>query len=82
MTGIKFPKYHIASSVVNRILNVADELGMPSELEVREPPNVPDADAMGNAIDAAATTPVPALEGEGDPVTGTVARGDNLIDSI
>lgn len=58
---IKFPKLHIAQSVTNRILNVADELddGEAQEATSIVPPSLPDRDTAGDAIDVALATPPP-----------------------
>lgn len=60
---IKFPKLHIATSVVNRIMNINDQLEL--NLSAPQPaaaidavPNVPDAhETTGPAIDAALYAP-------------------------
>lgn len=77
---IQFPRVNIATSVVNRILNVADGLGMNST--INEVPDVPQGtEQLGAAVEAGATSPVPELE-QSDPLAGTVGRGDNLIDEL
>lgn len=88
---IKFPRVHIAKSVVNRILNARDELegsmqpaGAGLELP---PPNVPDPTLAGAVIDEKVHTPppenVPPLETPAEPpsdeLAGMLARGDDLI---
>ena len=80
---IRFPRMHIAESVVNRILNVADELGVHGS-GIRTPaPDVPDgADKLGAAIKRASTQPVPDLEPSADPIAGSVARGDDLVEGL
>lgn len=56
---IKFPKVHIAASVVNRILNVRDELGASAPARAPVAPNVPDPTAEGDVIDAKLNAPAP-----------------------
>lgn len=78
--AIKFPQVNIATSTVNRILNVADGLGM-----MHTPAQMPDVpggtEQLGAAVETGATAPVPELE-LSDPLAGTVGRGDNLIDEL
>lgn len=72
---IRFPKMHIASSVVNRILNAADELESRYPPPVAAPaPSTPGvaADTSGQslALDAAISAPLgelPPLEASPDP---------------
>lgn len=90
---IKFPRVHIAASVVNRILNTRDELehSSPSAgdgggtLEV-PPPVVPDPVVAGAVLEAKVNQPppedVPELEPpapENDELAGIIARGEDLI---
>ena len=52
---MRFPKYHLATSVVNRILNVANRVqAMPLPTQA---PQVPDASRQGQAIDNQLATP-------------------------
>lgn len=56
--SIKFPKHHIATSVVNRIMNIADELETGAETpQVGPVPNVPAALPEGPALSAALYQP-------------------------
>lgn len=54
---IRFPKMHIAASVSNRILNIADEIDEKDRSEelaaVREAPMVPDPTLQGAGLDLA-----------------------------
>lgn len=57
--AIRFPKMHIAKSVSNRIMNIADEIDtniapMPSI----ESPSLPETDPKGASIDLANNTPI------------------------
>jgi hypothetical protein len=55
---LKFPRMHIAQSVVNRIINIANQVQPSSEpAPIDLIPNVPDPTAQGAAIDAAISTP-------------------------
>lgn len=57
---IKFPKVNVATSVVNRILNAADELEAKGAAPVaaeRGAPNVPDPTGLGLALDADIASP-------------------------
>ncbi len=67
---INFPKVNIATSVVNRILNVHDELnrGTPSPAlpELQGMPDVPEAAPEGAQLSGALAQPTPAV-GAGGP---------------
>lgn len=57
---IKFPKVHIATSVVNRILNAQDAIAtrMAAPVaEARGAPNVPDPAPLGATLDADIAAP-------------------------
>jgi len=78
--SIKFPKMHIATSVVNRILNVADGLpDRPSELPTA--PDLPNIGAQGLMLDNALATPppgeLPGIDGAPDP--GATVQGAPLL---
>lgn len=79
---IKFPKVHIAASVVNRILSVAD--GLEAERgALREAPAAPNPAALevkGAALDMALLSPQPAMPGiEAAP---EVATGKPLLNTL
>jgi hypothetical protein len=80
---IRFPKIHIAESVSNRILNIADGLpsspGLPMAAPV--PPDVP---AQGAALDMQLQTPMVEAElpaGADGAVVGAALGGDNLVNA-
>ncbi len=82
---IKFPKVHVATSVVNRILNVAD--GFPdqgSKAVVTPPPEVPETGAQGLALDhQIAETQPGALPGiDQAPDAGGTLAGRPLMDTL
>lgn len=83
---IKFPQLHIAESVTNRILNIAD--GLPdrgSRASVpTPPPSVPETRDQGAAIDAALVQPLPAeLPGIGEsPDPGATVGGAPLLETL
>lgn len=64
---IKFPKVHIAQSVVNRILNVRDEVDAHAAAKVSRDPAVPDPAAAGAVIDAKLNAPTPDVGDASDP---------------
>jgi len=88
---IKFPKVHIAQSVVNRILETRDELrrtsaksggGAPAPVP---PPAVPDPSATGAALDVATGTPAAPASSPGDPAEGAIdaaLAGKPALDGI
>lgn len=61
--SIKFPKVHIATSVVNRILDVADGISRMPALVV---PNAPEPLPQGAQLDAALAQPTPAVGAVGE----------------
>jgi len=77
---IRFPKMHIAASVSNRILNVAD--GLPAVLsEPVESPVLPDVGAQGQNLDAQLLTPAVPTElpaGADGAVVGAALSGDDM----
>lgn len=80
---IRFPKHHIAESVSNRILNIAD--GLPSSPSMpMAAPVAPDVPAQGEALDAQLNTPpVPTelpVDSDGAVVDAALG-GDNLANA-
>lgn len=87
---IRFPKLHIATSVTNRILNIADEIDaaapIPAVPAPKEPPAVPDPGPSGAQLDAQLGAPpgddLPGLETDEpatDQLAAAVAAGEDLI---
>lgn len=80
---MRFPRYHLATSVVNRILNIADRvqaIPMPSA-----PPAMPEVQQQGEQLDKALSTPpaaVPAPEGLAGPAAVEAAQGGSAADVI
>ena len=60
----KFPQIHIATSVVNRLLNLRDSIQPPAV--VSPVPNVPDPTMEGGAIDASTLAPTPPVAASTD----------------
>lgn len=83
---IKFPKMHIAESVVNRILNVADGIPAQASQAVQNPPPpiVPETAQQGAMLDAQlATPPTDALPGlDQAPDAGATVAGKPLLDTL
>lgn len=81
--SVKFPKLHIATSVVNRILNVADGLPDPgSQATPGAPtPRVPDPSMQSVELDKrlsqGLTEPLPGLDQAPDP--GATLQGDRPL---
>jgi len=69
---MRFPKMHIAASVVNRIMNAADDLVSPvSDVDV---PVLPDTTAESNALNAALAQPIA-------PMAAPPGAAGNILDA-
>lgn len=82
---IRFPKHHIAKSVVSQILNVADGLVTSSQSSPQSPiPDVPATAGQSAALDDALAQPIseelPGINQAPDP--GGTLNGDRLLDTI
>lgn len=79
---IKFPKIHVATSVVNRILNVAEELESQrirrQKASMPIAPNVPDPSLQGQQIDQALSTPLAPVSG----LDGPESIGNNVMEAV
>lgn len=74
---IPFRRQRLATSVVNRILNLYDELPRPQSLG---DPAAPGPVPGGQQLDARLAAPTPPVTGPADELTGAVATGKDLID--
>ncbi len=81
---IKFPKVHIATSVTNRILNIADGLPDSASQAISAPePRVPDTSLQSAELDSALATPQPGLPGlDQAPDPGGTLTGRPLLDTL
>lgn len=83
---IKFPKVHIAESVTNRILNIADGIAENASLVAHRdaPALVPDTAIQSAVLDARLSQPpsdaLPAIDQSPDP--GATASGAPLLDTL
>lgn len=82
--AIKFPKMHIADSVVNRIMNAANEIDIQTPISYVPDPIVPDPTIEGAQLDLKLEQPVPAVA-PNDDVISAITEGESsltgLIDS-
>lgn len=79
---IKFPKMHIASSVVNRILNIADGVNA-AVISPSLPADVPDPSISGGGLDAALATPIRGLPPiDQAPAPGRTLGGTPLLSTV
>ena len=81
---MRFPQYHIATSVINRILNLADDV---EPVAVADPsqPALPDTAAQSVALDAAIAQPVqavPAPEGSEEAILLAAQDGGSAADAV
>lgn len=69
--SIRFPKMHVAQSVVNRILNVADGLKAPPPAAVDRAPAVAEPELEGELLTQELAAPAP-------PVTADDATAEQI----
>jgi hypothetical protein len=88
-TAAKFPRLHIADSVVNRILNLNDSLVLEKEIQQsfklpEMPPQIAEPILEGGAINAALAKPAEpvAMGAATDPLAMNVAGGKDLLESV
>ena len=80
---MRFPKFHLATSVVNRIMDIANQvesIPMPTQ-----PPRMPETAAQGAALDKALATPPPAIAapaGADELVATEQMAGGNAADAV
>ena len=83
---IKFPKVHIATSVMSRILDLAD--GIPDPAPPSDGPRAPtgavaDTATQSQAIDARVSQATPDVGGiDKAPDPGATLSGDSLLDTM
>lgn len=81
---IRFPQVHIATSVVNRILEIAENMPQGGAGEPLAAPRVPDGAQLGAQLDAALgapqAAPLPGIEASPDP--GATVSGKPLLDTL
>jgi len=90
LSNVKFPRIHIAESVVNRILNTYDEIELsrqPVEPPTmpEAPPTVPDPAVEGAVLQGELMQPSPPVSGpelEQADITSTVLAGDDLVSML
>ena len=82
--AIKFPKMHIAESVVNRLMNLADDLPEPQAATAAPVPTVPNTALQSIDLDQALAQPVsgalPGIDQAPDP--GATLNGAPLLDTV
>lgn len=80
---MRFPQYHLATSVVNRIMDIANQVQtMPLPTQ---PPSVPDATSQGAALDEALAQPiqpVAAPAGTDELIATEQAAGGTAADAV
>ncbi len=80
---IRFPRFHIATSVVNHILNVRDQIS--SEAADQPAPDVPDTAQASARLDAALSQPLSEMqapEGADAALADSVASGVSPADAL
>lgn len=71
---IKFPKVHIATSVMNRILNLHDEIETARAPASDRSPAL-DPSGQGAVLDAALDTPAPPVTADDDTASAIALKG-------
>lgn len=86
---IKFPKMHIAQSVVNRILNTAEDIESNRRVQSAFSmiaPNVPDPTLEGAALDMKMSGDVPPVSAPDDPtqsaMVGEAVTGGDTSNAV
>lgn len=80
---MRFPQLHIAESVVNRLLNLADDLEQESDAAISAPPPVTDPTRQSLQLDQALQQPapnMPPLDESADP--GATVQGKPLLATL
>jgi len=80
---MRFPRYHIATSVVNRILDLADQEMLTAQ--ATEAPSIPDTAETGARLDNALQSPVPAVPapvGSDDEALLEMQQGGSAADAV
>lgn len=80
---MRFPQIHIAESVVNRLLNMADDLEPVSDVSLNAPPPVVDPTRQSLQLDQALQEPAPGmppLDETADP--GATVQGKPLLATL
>lgn len=81
---MRFPQYHLATSVVNRVLDLANMQLTPGQA-LQSTPQLPDTIAQGEQLDAALSTPptaVPAPAGSEEQVLLETQKGGTAADAV
>lgn len=81
---IRFPKMHIAQSVVNRILNVANDIDSTKQRTPPSLPALPDVGTQGTKLDQALETPPAATsppDGAEPAMLDAAIAGDSPMDA-
>jgi len=79
---MRFPKTHLATSVVNRILNLADEYE-PQTPPAEAQPEIPETSMQSTILDEQLATGAPALPGiDQAPDPGGTISGRPLLDTL
>lgn len=81
---MRFPRYHIATSVVNRIMDLADREMLAAQA-TEQPAIIPDASQAGKALDQSLSqpvAPVPAPVGSDDEALLAMQQGGSAADAV
>lgn len=80
---MRWPRMHIAASVQNRIMNAADNIA--PAISTSLPPDVPQPQEMGKALDQALSTPPVAAAAPADSEEAIAAgaiQGESAADAV
>lgn len=76
---IRFPKLHIATSVINRILNAADGVGAFNPINA---PSMPEQNPNGPLLDQQLNTPPSGAAPEPSVIADTIGNERSPLESI
>ena len=82
---MRFPRYHLATSVVNRILDMADHELIMAKATEQVMPDLSKTQQQGAALDEALSTPMPAIpapEGTEEAVILESSQGGTAADAV
>lgn len=83
--NVRFPQVHIATSVQNRLMDIARQIKPPMP-QIRDVPTVNDPSNLGGLIEQSTATEVPPMaapsQAEAAAMTGALDEGTSAADEV